>query len=72
MLFLLLFTLLDKLLYIVCKVHLDEKGGLSSILTMSITYREEMLVEGLAHVRSQDEVVLVFLVRVVHAEPLTS
>jgi len=39
---------------------------------MSITDRKEMLVESLTHVWCQDEVVLVLLVRIVNAEPLTS
>ena len=35
---------------------------------MTVANREEMLMEGLAHVRSKDEVILVLLVRIVDAE----
>ena len=35
---------------------------------MAIAHSEEVLVESLAHVGSKDEVVLVFLVGVMHAE----
>ena len=72
LLFLLLFALLYKLLYVVCKIHLDKQRRLSSVLTMSITDRKEMLVESLAHVWCQNEVVLVLLICIVNAEPLTS
>ena len=41
-------------------------------MAMSITYREEMLVESLAHVWCQNKVVLVLLICIVNAEPLTS
>ena len=66
--FLLISALLNKLLDIIGESHFDEHGALRSILTMAIAYSEEVLMESLAHVRSQNEVVLVLFVGVMHAE----
>ena len=38
---------------------------------MAIADRKEMLVEGLAHIRSQNEVVLIFFIGIMHTEPLS-
>jgi len=37
---------------IICKFHLDQQAALSSILSVTIAYREKMLMESLTHVRS--------------------
>lgn len=50
------------------KSHLYQHGALGAVLTVTITDAEEVLMEGLAHIGSQDEVVLVFFVGVMNRE----
>ena len=55
-----------KLLKVVSKIHFDEHTALAPILTMAIADGEEVLVESLADVRCEDEVVLVLFIDIVH------
>lgn len=45
---------------------------MGSVLAMTVQNREEVLMIGLAHVRSQNEIVLVLFVGVVYAEAFAS
>jgi hypothetical protein len=58
----------NSFLDVICKFNFYEKRALSAILAMAITNSKEVLMEGLAHVRCQNEVVLVFLICIVNAE----
>lgn len=52
----------------ICKLKFDQQRALPSILPMSVTDCEKMLMESLAHIGSQNEVILIFLVCVMHTE----
>lgn len=54
------------------KFGLNQKTAVTAVLTMAVEHREEVLVVRLAHVRSQNEVVLVLLVGIVDAEAFAS
>ena len=58
------FSLRNEFLDMICKFEFDKQRALSSILTMSITDSKKVLMECLAHIWCEDEVVLIFLVRV--------
>ena len=61
----------DELLNIIRKLHLHQKRALPAILAVAITNREEMLVESLTHIRSENKIVLVLLVGIVDAVALS-
>lgn len=63
---LLLFGNLNTFLEDVCKVHFNQHTSLSTILSVTITNREEMLVESLANIWSEDEVILILFIDVMH------
>jgi hypothetical protein len=48
------------------EVHLDKHTSLPTILSVTITNCEEVLMESLADVWGQDEVILILLVDIVH------
>lgn len=56
----------DELLQVVGEVHLDKHAALAAVLSVPITNGKEVLVERLADVGSQYEIVLVLLVDIVH------
>lgn len=60
------FTRMDTFLKEVSEVHFDKHTGLSSVLTVAIAHRKEVLMESLADVWSQNKVVLVLFVDVMH------
>lgn len=64
--------LLDLLLDEVCQLDFHEERALAPILAVAVANPEEVLVESLAHVRGEDEVVLVLFVGVVDAEAFPS
>jgi hypothetical protein len=68
---LLLPALTNELLDVLRELDLQKKTALGSILAMAIADRKEVLMECLAHIRSQYKIVLILLVGVVDAEALT-
>lgn len=59
---------MEEFLKVVSKLHFDQHGALSTVLPVTIAHREEVLMIRLANIRSQNEVVLVLLVDVMHTE----
>lgn len=59
------------LLEVVRKLHFDQKRALRTILAVTIKNCEEMLVKLLAHIWSQDEIILILFVCVTDTESFT-
>ena len=53
---------LHLLLHVIRKLHLDQKRALGTILPVAIQNCKEMLVEFLAHIWSEDKIVLVLFI----------
>ena len=68
---LLLPALTNELLDVLRELDLQKETALGSVLAMAIADRKEVLMECLAHIRSQYKIILILLVGVVDAEALT-
>lgn len=62
------FTLMDKVLKIICKIHLDKHGTFSSILTMSITNSKKVLMECLTYIWCQYKVILILFICIMNTK----
>ena len=66
--FLLFLCLLYEFFKVLSKFHFHQHGWLSSVLAMSITNCEKVLMECLTHVRCKNKIVLIFLICIVHTK----
>jgi hypothetical protein len=67
-----LFTLMNKVLKIISKVHFDKHRAFSSILTMTITNSKKVLMKCLTYIWSQYEIILILFICIMNTESFTS